>query len=187
VDELVQTSTEVSRAMYLTCSSLLHHFIVCSTPSPTQRNPSPHSTDFCPRDESIYPACWAYIFSVVSIYTYYAEYIDPSANLRKLNAQNRFYRPISEADTQSGYVDIFLSPMLEIYPDMSHSYIIELKYARYKDPESRVEELRAEAIAQTNRYADTDRVKNAIGTTQLHKIVVVYKGMEMRVCEEVNS
>ena len=104
-----------------------------------------------------------------------------------MTAQIRFYRPISEADTQSGYVDIFLSPMLEIYPDMSHSYIIELKYARYKDPESRVEELRAEAIAQTNRYADTDRVKNAIGTTQLHKIVVVYKGMEMRVCEEVNS
>ena len=104
-----------------------------------------------------------------------------------MTAQNRFYRPISEADTQSGYVDIFLSPMLEIYPDMSHSYIIELKYARYKDPESRVEELRAEAIAQTNRYADTDRVKNAIGTTQLHKIVVVYKGMAMRVCEEVNS
>ena len=104
-----------------------------------------------------------------------------------MTAQNRFYRPISEADTQSGYVDIFLSPMLEIYTDMSHSYIIELKYARYKDPESRVEELRAEAIAQTNRYADTDRVKNAIGTTQLHKIVVVYKGMEMRVCEEVNS
>ena len=104
-----------------------------------------------------------------------------------MTAQNRFYRPISEADTQSGYVDIFLSPMLEIYPDMSHSYIIELKYARYKDPESRVEELRAEAIAQTNRYADTDRVKNAIGTTRLYKIVVVYKGMEMRVCEEVNS
>ena len=104
-----------------------------------------------------------------------------------MTAQNRFYRPISEADTQSGYVDIFLSPMLEIYPDMSHSYIIELKYARYKDPESRVEELRAEAIAQTNRYADTDRVKNAIGTTQLHKIVVVYKGMEMRVCREVSS
>ena len=104
-----------------------------------------------------------------------------------MTAQNRFYRPISEADTQSGYADIFLSPMLEIYPDMSHSYIIELMYARYKDPESRVEELRAEAIAQANRYADTDRVKNAIGTTQLHKIVVVYKGMEMRVCEEVNS
>ena len=104
-----------------------------------------------------------------------------------MTAQNRFSRTLSESATLTEYVDIFLSPMLEIYPDMSHSYIIELKYAKYKDPESRVEELRAEAIAQANRYADTDRVKNAIGTTQLHKIVVVYKGMEMRVCEEVNS
>ena len=102
-----------------------------------------------------------------------------------MTAQNRFYRPISEQDTQAGYVDIFLCPLLEVYSDMKHSYIVELKYAKYKDPESHVEELRLEAIAQANRYADTDTVKNAIGTTQLHKIVVVYKGMEMRVCEEV--
>lgn len=103
-----------------------------------------------------------------------------------MTAQNRFYRPISEADTQEGYADIFLSPLLDIYPDMKHSYIIELKYAKYKDPENRVEELRQEGIAQANRYADTATVKNAIGTTQLHKIVVVYKGMEMKVCEEIH-
>ena len=102
-----------------------------------------------------------------------------------MTAQNRFYRPISEADTQEGYADLFLCPLLEIYPDMKHSYIIELKYAKYKDSESRVEELRLEGIAQANRYADSYRVKNAVGTTQLHKIVVVYKGMEMRVCEEI--
>ena len=102
-----------------------------------------------------------------------------------MTAQNRFYRPISEADTQEGYADIFLCPLLDIYPDMQHSYIIELKYAKYKDPESRVEELRRDAVVQANRYADTDMVKNAIGNTQLHKIVVVYKGMEMWVCEEV--
>ena len=102
-----------------------------------------------------------------------------------MTAQNRFYRPISEQDTQAGYVDIFLYPLLDIYSDMKHSYIVELKYAKYKDPESRVEELRQEAIAQANRYADTDTVKRAVGTTQLHKIVVVYKGMDMPICEEV--
>ena len=102
-----------------------------------------------------------------------------------MTAQNRFYRPISEQDTQAGYVDIFLCPLLEIYSDMKHSYIVELKYAKYKDPESRVEELRHEAITQANRYADTETVKNAIGNTRLHKIVVVYKGMDMPVCEEV--
>ena len=102
-----------------------------------------------------------------------------------MTAQNRFYRPISEQDTQAGYVDIFLCPLLDIYSDMKHSYIVELKYAKYKDPESRVEELRLEAIDQANRYADTDTVKRAVGTTQLHKIVVVYKGMDMPICEEI--
>lgn len=102
-----------------------------------------------------------------------------------MTAQNRFYRPISEQDTQAGYVDIFLCPLLEIYSDMKHCYIVELKYAKYKDSESRVEELRQEAITQANRYADTETVRNAIGNTILHKIVVVYKGMDMPVCEEV--
>ena len=102
-----------------------------------------------------------------------------------MTAQNRFYRPISEQDTQAGYVDIFLCPLLDIYSDMKHSYIVELKYAKYKDPESRVEELRLEGITQANRYAETETVKNAVGATQLHKIVVVYKGMDMPVCEEI--
>ncbi len=102
-----------------------------------------------------------------------------------MTAQNRFYRPVSELDTQAGYADIFLCPMLEIYSDMKHSYIVELKYAKYNDPETRVEELRREAIAQANRYAETETVKRAVGITQLHKIVVVYKGMDMPVCEEV--
>ena len=90
-----------------------------------------------------------------------------------MTAQNRFYRSISEQDTQADYVDIFLCPLLEIYSDMKHSYIVELKYAKYKDSESRVEELRQEAITQANRYADTETVRNAIGNTILHKIVVV--------------
>lgn len=102
-----------------------------------------------------------------------------------MTAQNRFYRPISEQDTQAGYVDIFLCPLLDIYSDMTHSYIVELKYAKYKDPENRVEELRREAIEQANRYVETETVKRAVGTTKLHKIVVVYKGMDMSVCEEV--
>ena len=103
-----------------------------------------------------------------------------------MTAQNRFYRPISEQDTQAGYVDIFLCPLLDIYSDMKHSYIVELKYAKYKDPESRVEELRQEAIAQANRYADTDTVKRAVGTTQLHKIVVYTKEWICRYVKRFN-
>lgn len=102
-----------------------------------------------------------------------------------MTAQNRFYRPISEQDNQEGYADIFMSPLLKIYQDMLHSYIIELKYAKGKDSDEKVEQLRQEAIAQANRYAASETVQKAIGTTTLHKIVVVYQGMKMVVCEEV--
>ena len=102
-----------------------------------------------------------------------------------MTAQNRFYRPESEKDTQGGYADIFLLPMIGIWKDMKHSYIVELKYAKGKDSDEVVAQLREEAITQANRYADTEVVKRNIGHTTLHKIVVVYRGMEMVVCEEI--
>ena len=104
-----------------------------------------------------------------------------------MTAQNKFYRPESEKDTQGGYADIFLLPMIDIWKDMLHSYIIELKYAKSKDSDEVVARLREEAIAQANRYADTEVVKRNISTTTLHKIVVVYRGMDMVVCEEIEE
>ena len=77
-----------------------------------------------------------------------------------MTAQNRFYRPISEQDTQAGYVDIFLCPMLDIYSDMTHSYIVELKYAKYKDPETLVEKLRQEAITLSLIHISTVTLEN---------------------------
>ena len=102
-----------------------------------------------------------------------------------MTALNRFYRPVSEQECQQGYVDLFLRPELEIYKDMRHSYIVEFKYAKGKDTDERVEQLRQEAIAQANSYAETERVKSSVGHTTLHKIVIVYRGMEMVVCEEI--
>ena len=102
-----------------------------------------------------------------------------------MTALNRFYRPVSEQECQQGYVDLFLRPELEIYKDMRHSYIVEFKYAKGKDTDERVEQLRQEAIAQADSYAETERVKSSVGHTTLHKIVIVYRGMEMVVCEEI--
>ena len=102
-----------------------------------------------------------------------------------LTSQNMYYRPVSELDNQEGYADIFLLPLLDIYKDMQHSYIVELKYAKSGDSAERVEELRQKGIAQANRYADTEVVRRHVGPTQLHKLVVVFRGVEMAVCEEV--
>ena len=102
-----------------------------------------------------------------------------------LTSLNPYYRPVSELDNQEGYADIFLLPLLDIYKDMEHSYIIELKYAKSGDSAERVEALRQKGITQANRYADTEIVRRHIGHTQLHKIVVVFHGVDMAVCEEI--
>ncbi len=102
-----------------------------------------------------------------------------------MTAQNPFYRPVSEKDSQEGYVDLFLHPLLDIYKDMRHSYIIELKYAKGKDSNERIEQLRRQAVEQAERYASSESVQKVIGSTMLHKIIVVYRGMEMVVCEEL--
>ena len=34
-------------------------------------------------------------------------------------------------------------------------------------------------------FIETERVKSSVGHTTLHKIVIVYRGMEMVVCKEI--
>ena len=102
-----------------------------------------------------------------------------------MTCQNQFYRPISELDTEGGYADIFLSPLCDIYKDMKDCYIIELKYCKSGISDEQVQHLLDVATAQVNRYADSDMVREAVKTTTLHKIVVMYRGAEMVVCKEV--
>ena len=102
-----------------------------------------------------------------------------------MTSQNKFYRPISELDNDGGYADIFLSPLCDIYKDMVDSYIIELKYCKSQTTDEQVKKLFEEASAQISRYADCDMVREAVKTTKLHKLVVIYRGAEMVACEEI--
>lgn len=102
-----------------------------------------------------------------------------------MTSQNKFYRPISELDNDGGYADIFLSPLCDIYKDMVDSYIIELKYCKNQTTDEQVKKLFEEASAQISRYADSDMVREAVKTTKLHKLVVIYRGAEMVACEEI--
>ena len=102
-----------------------------------------------------------------------------------MTSQNKFYRPISELDNDGGYADIFLSPLCDIYKDMVDSYIIELKYSKSQTTDEQVKKLFEEASAQISRYAKSDMVREAVKTTKLHKLVVIYRGAEMVACEEI--
>lgn len=102
-----------------------------------------------------------------------------------MTSQNRFYRPISELDNEGGYADIFLSPLCDIYKDMKDSYIIELKYCKTSTTDEQVKQLFNDASNQICRYADSYIVREAVKTTKLHKLVVIYRGSDMVTCEEI--
>ena len=104
-----------------------------------------------------------------------------------MTSQNQFYRPISELDNDGGYADIFLSPLCDIYKYMVDSYIIELKYCKTNTDDKQLQVLFKEASAQICRYANSDIVKESVKTTKLHKLVVIYRGAEMVMCEEVTE
>ena len=104
-----------------------------------------------------------------------------------MTSQNQFYRPISELDNDGGYADIFLSPLCDIYKDMVDSYIIELKYCKTNTADEQLQVLFKEASAQICRYANSDIVKDSVKTTKLQKLVVIYQGAEMVMCEEVTE
>ena len=66
-------------------------------------------------------------------------------------------------------------PLLDIYKDMLHSYIIELKYAKGKDSDEKVEQLRQEAITQANRYAASETYtpeQEQTGQVHLHGEII---------------
>ena len=102
-----------------------------------------------------------------------------------MTSQCKFYRPISELDNDGGYADIFLLPLCDIYKDMVDSYIVELKYCKSGESDEQLKLLFTQASAQISRYADSDIVRESVKTTKLHKLVVIYRGMEMAVCEEI--
>lgn len=102
-----------------------------------------------------------------------------------MTSQCKFYRPISELDNDGGYADIFLLPLCDIYKDMVDSYIVELKYCKSGESDEQLKLLFTQASAQISRYADSDIVRESVKTTKLHKLVVIFRGMEMAVCEEI--
>ena len=107
----------------------------------------------------------------------------------------RFYLPVSELDTGvrttidgvavGGYADIYLQPMLGIYPDIEHSYVLELKYLHASATDTELAQAREQATAQLLRYAESVAVERTIGHTRLHRLILVWRGMDLAVAEEL--
>jgi hypothetical protein len=95
-----------------------------------------------------------------------------------------FYITQSESEMNKGYSDIYMEPFLSKFPDLEYSYLIELKYlTRSEYCEDKFQEKIREAQEQLDRYAASDRIKSSVGSTQLIRIILVYKGWELDYCE----
>ena len=97
---------------------------------------------------------------------------------------NAYYLTAPEVELNHGYCDMFLMPDLLRY-DVKHSYILELKYLPSKDFEAKAEAQWQEAVEQIHRYAEGPRVRQLIKDTQLHCIVMQFRGWELAHMEEV--
>ena len=84
-----------------------------------------------------------------------------------------------------GYADIYLQPRLGVYPDIKHSYVLELKYLSGRATDADVARAREQAINQITRYADAVAIERTYKPTTLHRLVLLWRGMELTVAEEL--
>ena len=104
------------------------------------------------------------------------------------------YLPVSELDAgvrdysgrgSGGYADIYLQPMLGIYPDIEHSFVLELKYLSSKATDAELAAARETAIGQITRYAESVNVERTSGHTKVHRLILIWRGMDLAVAEEL--
>lgn len=101
-------------------------------------------------------------------------------------AMNSLYLVEPEIELSYGYSDFLLLPDKMRYPEIPHSYILELKYVK---PTATDEELAAksrEADEQLRKYSTDKIVKRLCAGTRLHLVKLVFRRAELEVCEEAD-
>ena len=101
--------------------------------------------------------------------------------------QSKVYFPHSEADTSEGFPDLYLEPRTETYRDLTHSYLIEFKYAASNATETEIKNKSADGVLQLEKYSKSGFVVEKSKKTTLHCLLIIFKGVEMVECREVLS
>ena len=92
---------------------------------------------------------------------------------------NPYYLTCPEVELNHGYCDFFLMPDLSRYPDLRHSYIIELKYLPMTATDAEAEKQWNEAEEQIRGYAKGKVVRQMTQGTELHLIIAQIKGYDL--------
>ena len=89
------------------------------------------------------------------------------------------YQTAPEVELNHGYCDFFLMPDKLRQPDIAHSYIIELKYLKADATDEEAISQWQEAEAQIRKYGAGSRVALLSRDTQLHLVIVQFRGSKL--------
>ena len=100
-----------------------------------------------------------------------------------------------ERESAGGFVDIAFEPQLARWPQIGHAAVVELKYLKASEDASpaALEKIRDAAAAQLARYAADHNLARAWnlkeqgGTVTLHRIVLVFHGGDVALCEAIGT
>jgi len=100
---------------------------------------------------------------------------------------NNYFMAKSEYELNKGFADISLLPL---HPRVTYFGIIELKYIsrkiKGKELKKEIKNKKQDAITQLKKYQNDEILQTYKNQgKQLKKIVIIYYGWEMVVCEEV--
>ena len=98
---------------------------------------------------------------------------------------NPYYITCPEVELNHGYCDFFLMPDLSRYPDIRHSYIIELKYLPMTATDADAEKQWNEAVEQIRGYAKGEVVRQMTQGTELHLVIAQIKGYDLMHLDKV--
>ena len=97
-----------------------------------------------------------------------------------------------EPESGGGFVDIAFEPQLNRWPQIGHAALVELKYVKQAEKvEGALAKIRKDAADQVARYAADHglarewNLREQGGTVTLHRIVVVFHGGDVVMCEEI--
>jgi hypothetical protein len=96
--------------------------------------------------------------------------------------------PVTMDDLTSGFnigTNYTTQAQFNIFPDIEHSYVLELKYLPARATQTEVDAAAAQAREQLLRYAQSVAIERTYKPTQLHRLVLVWHGMELAVAEEL--
>lgn len=98
-----------------------------------------------------------------------------------------YYLTCPEVEVNHGFCDFFLMPDFHRYPDIRHSYIIELKYLPMSATEVQASEKWEEAEQQIKGYAQGRIVRAMTEGTELHLIIAQIKGYDLLKLDQING